>query len=320
MAQVTEETEKQAEEEIEEQEVLDSQSEQAEETEQPETEGETPEADSEKEAADSEGESSEEEESEEEGELVIELEGESPDPESEEAEEKKEAPEWVKRTRKENRELNKKLKQREKEIEEIKAKLEPKPEIPDEPKLWDEGIDGDETKLIEAVRKRDKMLAEAEAEKKAEQEKIEQESANVKKRLDTYEERKEEISKRVPDFKEHVSNAESTFSDVQRQAIAYYFKDKAAELVYVIGKDDDRLETLSKITDPVEMLLAVKDIQSNMKTRTRKPSTKPETTISGQSKVKTTNDQLEAAREKAARTNDYSEVQAIKRELKKKAS
>ena len=303
MDQLKEQTANAAEEEIEEQEVPESEVEEVEEVDQPESEGETPADESEKTE-----ETKVEETEEEEGELVIEIEGESPDPEEEE--EKHTNPDLPKHLRKEIRDRDKKLKQREKELEELRAKLNPKPEIPPEPTLWDEGIDGDEKKLIQKVRERDKLIADRDAEEKEQRQKQEEEQSKVQQRLDTYKERKEAIAKRVPDYEEHVSEAEETLSQLQRDAIAYYFQDKAAEIMYVLGKQPAQLEKLSSISDPTEMLLAVKDVQNSMKISTRKPASKPETTISGQTTIKTGDEyekKLLAEAERTGNTKKYRE-------------
>lgn len=279
MDQTIQETGTQAEEEIEDVNALGSQSEhETEETVQPDASGEMPEQ-TETDAQTHKEEATEEEELEDEGELVIEIEGGTPDPEEQE---KKEAPEWVKRTRKENRELNKKLKQREKELEELQAKINPEPEIPNMPSLYDEGINGDEKVFADKIRERDKVIAQIEARKDAQKKQQEEEQAAVQKRLDTYTERKAQIASRVPDYSEHVKEAEESLSEMQTQAIAYYFQDKAAELMYAIGKNPDTLEKLSSMKDPMEMLLAAKDIQSSMKITKRKPAHKPETPVEGQ--------------------------------------
>jgi hypothetical protein len=306
----------QAEEQVEDkEEIPDSQAEQETEEEQPEAKGETPEQ-TETDAAESE-EKPAEEESEEGEELVIEIEGESPTQEDEK--EKAETPQWVKDTREKNRELNKKLKQREKELDELREKQNPNAgKLRQKPTLEDHDFDGpayeaDLEKWIgEKSADSDKRKEEANAQKAIDDE--------VQSRIDLYKDRKASIGKRISDYDEHVAEAEEGLSELQRHSIAYYFKESAAEIMYVIGKQPDQLEKLSKITDPTEMLLAVKDIQSKMKVSARKPKTKPETIVEGQSKTTNGNEAyLERLEKEAAKTGDRTKITAFKREQREKA-
>lgn len=325
METLKEDKAKQAE-EIEDEEIADSVEsedveEQEAESEQPEAEGETPEQTEKK--PESEEADDKSEDNDEEGELIIEIEGESPAPNEDEDDRKN--PELPKKLRgvikdkdRALREIDRKLKQREKELDELKNQLNPDAgKLRDKPTLEGHDYDG---KAYEADLEKWFGEKKADDEKKAKQAaKQEEETARVKERLDAYKERKEAISKRVPDYDVHVSEAEETFSPVQRDAIAYYFKERAAELMYAIGKNPDNLRKLSSMTDPVELLLAVKDVQSAMKVTTRKPSTNPETTISGQTRISNSEAYLEKLEEEADRTGNRTKITAYKRELREKA-
>lgn len=283
------------------------------EEEAPETEGETPD-DSEKDAEESEA--KDDAEDDDDGEIVIEIEGETPTPEEAE---KEDTPQWVKDTRKQNRELNKQKKQLEKELQELREKVSPKAEIPPEPHLWDDGIEGDEAKLIAAVRKRDRMIAAEEAEKqKAERERklIDDE---VDSRLTKYEERKKSIGAKISDYSESVTEAEEGLSDLQRKSIAYYFKESAAEVMYYLGKKPEQLKQIASIEDPTEMLIAVGEIKSKVRISKRKPKTNPETTVTGQSRIAGSDAYLERLEAQAEKTGDRTKINAYKRELREKA-
>jgi len=254
-------------EEIEADEVLDAQPEPEANKDQPEAKGEMPEQTETDPVADElTGEEQEEE-------IVgIEIEGESPTQEDE----KEETPDWVKNTRKENREHIKANKKLQKRIDELEGKNQPT-ETKLRPKPTLEGHNEDEEAYAADLEKwlGEKGEVNAKIQKAADaQKEIDNE---VNGRLSKYQERKSTIGKSIADYDMLVSEAEDNLNDLQRNSIAYYFKESAAEIMYYLGKKPDELKKLTSITDTTEMLLAVKDIQSKVKVSTRKPSTKPET-------------------------------------------
>ena len=202
----------------------------------------------------------------------IEINGESP---TQEEDEKEDTPDWVKNTRKENRTHIKTIKAHEKRIAELEGKSEPtETKLRTKPTL--EAHNEDEDAYATDLEKwfGEKGEDNAKIQKAADAQKAVDTEVNG--RIARYDERKAAIGKSITDYDEHVAEAEGSFSDLQRNSIAYYIKD-AAEVMYLIGKKPDELKKLTSITDPTELLLAVKDLQSTMKVSTRKPSTKPET-------------------------------------------
>ena len=299
------ETEEEA--EIEQEEVVDQVASQEEETETPEETTETVD-DAEKTSEEPTGE--EEDDS---GELVISIEGVTPTPE----EEKEEAPEWVKNTRKANRTLNKKVETQEKEIEELKAKLNPDTgKLRPEPTLESSGDNEAQFQsdmkayLIEEREQEDKQKDIEDSQK--------QELDSWKAKETAYFEGKTSIKNRIPNYDDAVEEAEGVLSDMQKAAILGYFE-KPEILIYALGKSPE-LENLAKITDPMKFGLAVQKLESKMKVGKRKPQTPPEEIVVGSTQIKGADAYLEKLeKSKKAQGGDRTEINAYKRELREKA-
>jgi hypothetical protein len=93
-----------------------------------------------------------------------------------------------------------------------------------------------------------------------------------------------------------------------------------ALLIYAIGKNVERAESLSKITDPVKFAFTVakmeKDIKVSKSNKRTPPA--PERKVTGSAQRSGSGDrQLQIARDKAAKTGDYTDVIRLKRKLNK---
>lgn len=236
-----------------------------------------------------------------EGELVIQIGDEEPEPEPEQA------PEWVRNLRRENRELQKRLK----EIEAAKAQEEA-PTLPAKPKLDDFDYD---TEAFEAAleawyeTKRTVEAKEAEARKAQEQA---QQSWEAK--VAAYQEAKAKVS--FTDFDEAESFVQDTFDATQQGLLIKVAKD-APTLVYALGKNPKAAANLAGIKDYAEFVAEAVRLEMNVKT-TRKPATSPEKTVTVPTGLGVTaaDNTLERLREEAAKTGDYSKVHAYKRQMR----
>lgn len=230
--------------------------------------------------------------------------GEEPAPEAEE----KKAPEWVKNVR----ELNRKLERKNRELEAQLRAATPNPvqQLGNKPTLQD--FDYDSGKYEEALaswfekkRKVDEQAAQAKKEE-------EQKAAEWQARLSAYGEAKTKI--KAPDYED----AESTVTDlldVTQQGIIIHGAKDPAMLVYALGKNEAKAKELAAIKDPVKFAFAVAQLEMQMKVTTRKPATQPERVITGNGRPSGTIDPaLDRLREEAARTGDYTKVNAYKRQ------
>jgi hypothetical protein len=100
-----------------------------------------------------------------------------------------------------------------------------------------------------------------------------------------------------------------------QQSIIVKHANNAALLVYALGKDGAKLKELGAIADPIEFAARVARIETEIKT-VSKPKFQPEKRPSGggTGSPATGASALEKAREKAAVTGDYTEVNRMKRE------
>jgi hypothetical protein len=183
-----------------------------------------------------------------------------------------EAPEWVRDLRKRNRELERKLA----EAEKSKA-----PEVPKagpKPTLWDEGIDGDEDKLVDKVLDWSKA-AQAEETAKSEAQKA-QEAVRQKyeAKVTAYGEQKQTLG--AKDFDQAEAEVLANLSETQ-QSILLHGSEKPAVLVLALGKHPEKLRQLASITDPIEFAFAAAKLEGQTKMERRKPATSPESRISG---------------------------------------
>lgn len=253
------------------------------------------------------------EETEDEGEIVVSIDGE----EASEKEEAEPAPEWVKELRKKHREL-------ERENRDLKAKvsaangMENAPAIlPKKPRLDDDGIDYDQDKYeaeLDAwyAKKADFDRQERENEK-AEAEK--QNSFNAK--LESYNQAREKI--RVPDFEDAEGNLINALDRTQ-QGIIIDACENPALLVYALGRNQGKLNELAAIKNPVQFAYAVSKLENTMKVTKKTAAAEVEKmppSFGGKS-VASADKNLDRLRAEAEKTGDYSKVMQYKKQLKAK--
>lgn len=253
------------------------------------------------------------EETEDEGEIVVSIDGE----EASEKEESEPAPEWVKDLRKKHREL-------ERENRDLRAKvsaangMENAPAIlPKKPRLDDDGIDYDQDKYeaeLDAWYAKKKDFDDKQREnEKAEAEK--QESFNAK--LESYNQAREKI--RVPDFEDAEGNLINALDRTQ-QGIIIDACENPALLVYALGRNQGKLNELAAIKNPVQFAYAVSKLENTMKVTKKTAAAEVEKmppSFGGKS-VASADKNLDRLRAEAEKTGDYSKVMQYKKQLKAK--
>lgn len=240
--------------------------------------------------------------------------GDSAADDTEEAEETAETPAWVKRTRKANRRLESENKRLKRQLEEQqKATEKEKPvELGEKPTLSSCNFDDKkyEQELI-GYYERERKVKEQAAEKAKI---IEEQNAAYRVRQERYVNMKQEHSfKDFADAEELVSNTLS----LEQQGMIVEGADDSALLVYALGKNPKKLEELSKL-NPIDFAFKVSKLEAQLKVMNKKAPA-PEKRVGGRSSggISGNSDQtLERLREDAAKTGDYTKVNAYKRKHK----
>ena len=227
-------------------------------------------------------------------------------------EEEPEPENWVKKVREENREKTKRLKELERELEAIKsgAKVD---ELGPEPTLEDADIDYDTEKF--KVKYQSWLKQKSEHDRKLEErskaEAQAQEAWNAK--LADYGKKKAAI--KAPDFDEAEAEVTAALNPAQQSVIVKASANPAL-LVYGLGKNPKLMADLAKETDLVAFTWKLAQLEASMKTNS-KPRTvpQPEKTVTGGGRPVVSRN-LDALREKAERTGDFTEYLAAKRKAK----
>jgi hypothetical protein len=241
--------------------------------------------------------------------------GDEPEPE---AEDRRQAPEWVKNLREENR----KLVRRQRELEQQLAKNEPAKAVATigpRPKLSDPDIDYDEDKLAARL---DVWIAQkAEVDDQERQKKRVAEEAEQKwhSRLSAV----NGVTKamKVPDLDEAIERFEETFSVVQRGLILDAPEDPkvSAQLRYALGRNPKVAKELAAEVNPVKFTFKLAELVGKMKVSPKKSAPTPErvvrSTVAGAAAV---DNQLERLRAEADKTGDRTKVAAYMRQQKHK--
>lgn len=260
--------------------------------------------------SDAEGDDSENDEDAE-SELEIVIEGENADPENEEQGKDpfagKPAPKWAKDLRKENKELKKQLRERQKREASQPQAVESPGEMPDP---YDPKYDYDKEKYQKDLRIWQQETAAFEKQEQEAKQRQKQEAEAWQATLERHEKQKKSLP--VEDWDEVEESIGEKLSETQHALLVK--APNSALLKVLLHRKPELLEQVSKITDPVDYVYAVADLQNKVRTAPRKkPSTSPERKVDTSARISSTKDaQLEKLREQAAKTNDYSKVREYK--------
>lgn len=245
--------------------------------------------------------------------------GETNEDESDEAEFHGPAPQWVKDMRKQNREQRKRLRQLEQELAtKSQAQLQQQPltELGEKPTLEKAEYDSVryEKELAEWFEKK-KALDDQRARAKAQEE---EQQKQWKERVSMYE--RDKLVLHADDY----DDAEAVIRehlDVVQQGIIVQGAKNAALMIYALGKNPDKAQMLGAIKDPVRFAFAVGRLEAQLKVHDKKPAVPPEGKVIGSARTTGSADvTLERLRAEAAKTGDYSKVNAYKRKLKAQQS
>lgn len=225
---------------------------------------------------------------------------------------KESAPDFVKKARevfKENRRLEARIAELERErLAKPAATVDPGPK----PMLEDYKFDQDEydkAKEIWDEKRRQKDAADA----RAAQEAHAAEQA-WKSRLDTYGQKKAELSKQIPDYADAEAVVKATL-DVTQQGLIVHAADNAALVVCALGQRPELAKQLAAETDPVRFVARIAKLEANLKTTKKTQVPPPEKKIRGSASAPESADsQLEKLREEASESKDFTKLNAHKRD------
>lgn len=247
-------------------------------------------------------------------EFVITVGDEEPEPSDEDDFSGKPAPPWVKDLRKKEREARKRIKELEAQAQQAKPADKPI-EVGPKPKLADFDYDEDQFEsAVEQWHERKRQVEQQQAAKQAEEEKAKQAWQT---KMQSYEERRQNVASKVRDFEEVEEAAKDKLTATQ-QGILIHAAENPELILYHLGKNPKKAQELSEITDPIQFAFAAAKLDSQMKIQTRKPSTQPERKPSGSAGLSGVVDQKLAQLEaKAAKTGDRTELIKYKKSLQK---
>lgn len=247
-------------------------------------------------------------------EFVITVGDEEPEPSDDDDFSGKPAPAWVKDLRKQSREDKKRIKELEAQMQQAKPADKPI-EVGPKPKLADFDYDEDQFEsAVEQWHERKRQVEQQQAAKQAEEEKAKQAWQT---KMQSYEERRQNVASKVRDFEEVEEAAKDKLTATQ-QGILIHAAENPELILYHLGKNPKKAQELSEITDPIQFAFAAAKLDSQMKIQTRKPSTQPERKPSGSAGLSGVVDQKLAQLEaKAAKTGDRTELIKYKKSLQK---
>lgn len=242
--------------------------------------------------------------------IVISMDGEDL---TQEDEEQKHAPSWVKELRKSSREKDKKIRELEAKLNAGAAPAAKPLTLPAKPKLEDFDYDPDvyEEKLGEWFETKRRHDAQVEASKKAQDdaEKAWQD------KLTSYGKAKADL--KVRDYEDAEAYVQGRFN-VTQQGIILQGLENPALVVYALGKNHKKATELADITDPVRFAVAIGKLETQLKVTTRKSPPPPPKTVSGTGRVSGAVDStLDRLRTEAEKTGDYTKVLKYKQQKKK---
>jgi len=220
---------------------------------------------------------------------------------TQEDEEQKQAPIWVKELRKASREKDRKIRELEAKLNTGTAatssvKLSPKPKLED----FDYDPDQFEEKLGSWYEQKRKFDAQEEATRQAQ----ERTQKDWEEKLEKYNKAKTEL--KVADYEDAEVYIQSKFN-VTQQGIILQGLENPALVVYALGKNQKKANELAQIADPIRFAVAVGKLETQLKVTTRKAPPPPHKTVTGTAPVSGSVDSnLERLRADAVRTGDFS--------------
>jgi hypothetical protein len=194
-------------------------------------------------------------------EFVITAGDEEPKPSDDDDFSGKPAPIWVKDLRKKEREARKRIKELEAQVQQAKPTEKPI-EVGPKPRLADFDYDEDDFEsAVEQWHERKRQVEQQQSAKQAEEEKAKQAWQT---KMQSYEERRQNVASKVREFEEVEEAAKDKLTATQ-QGILIHAAENPELILYHLGKNPKKAQELSEITDPIQFAFAAAKLDSQMK-------------------------------------------------------
>lgn len=235
-----------------------------------------------------------------------------------------EAPGWVKELRKRFREQSQELARLRNGAAPSAPATQGLPPAPGaKPKLSDPEIDFDADKLVAALDKwHEASNKHNEAKRKASDQQAQEQRA-WEQTVAAYQEAGAKLG--FSDYEDCEAAATAALSETQAAIIVQGAEsaEKAALIMYSLGRNMKLLQDLAKVQDPVKFAFAIADIQRKLVVTKRKPTTKPEPSLpasgaSAGAALAGEDKKLAELRDEAAKTGDMSKLLAYQRQQRQK--
>lgn len=190
------------------------------------------------------------------------------------------------------------------------------PDPGERPKSEDFAFDDD--KFVAAVLEWDKKKAAHETWKGQQAQQAEVRKQEGQALLAKFNTQRLALSKRVPGYVEAEAHVVRTMAGDAQDVILEY-ADDPARVIYYLGRTPAMLEKFMKIPEKGRFIKELGQLEAKLMEKKKTQAPPPEETPRGSGKGRSGDSTLDKLREKAARTNDFREVNAYKREQKRKA-
>ncbi len=229
-------------------------------------------------------------------------------------EDQRQAPEWVRELRKSNREKDRRIRELEQRVQ-ASQPAQQAPALGPRPTLA--GCDFDEDRFAAELEAWHGLKTEVEAtQRRAQEQQQAQHQAWVSK-LEKHQQAKAAI--KVGDYEDAEAVVDELFS-VAQQGVMIAGAENSALLKYAIGKNPKKAKELAAIADPIQFAFALAKVESQLKVAPRKAAPVPERTVRGSAPgTLHSKQQLEALRQKAQTTGDFTAYLAAKRKAEGQA-
>lgn len=219
----------------------------------------------------------------------------------------------IRTLRKKMRDAERKAKELEKKLEERGdqekvAELGPKPTLAE--------FDYDEEKFASSLEGWNERKRKIDAEKERQQKEIEKFNSEWQEKRSAYDKRKAEIG--IEDFEETVESQFRDKFDVQQQSVVIDVCRNPEFVMLALSQNEELAEKLAGEKNPVRLAAELARLESKMKVTGMKPKTQPEKRPASTRVARSSNSQLEKLREEAAKTGDFTKVNAYKRQARSK--
>lgn len=208
---------------------------------------------------------------------------------------------------KQRKELEKKLEDR--SSQEKAAELGPKPTLAE--------FDYDEEKFAASLEGWNERKRAIDAEKERQQKAVEAFNAEWQEKRAAYDQRKKEIG--IPDFEDTVEAQFRDAFDAQQQSVVIDVCRNPEYVMLALSQNEDLATRLAGEKNPVRLAAEIVRLESKMKVTGAKPTTKPEKRPASTRVARSGSSQLEKLREEAAKTGDYTKVNAYRKQARSKS-